>query len=421
MILAFSPAAWAVEATPIPAPTATPDPEVDIRAPASYKAKKYYLFPLELPAYILRGVTYPLHELTKVGERYHLAERAGDYFFRKKFIIFPIIQAGGGDGFGGGLGLRARDVFGSGYGVGADFTIFTDLDLRTGLSLSSPDFYVANRPFRFVFSARFREKTDQNFYGVGPDSSEANESDYGYNRVRAGFDFEYEVIPSLTLGMPVQFFTSRARADDDGDKPSVQQVFPASELTAFRERTTYAVFGFEITHDTRDSKTAPSKGGFRSFRFERYQGLNTNEFSFNEFELDVRQYIRLWTPRHVLVVRNDWVFQQDPGSGGIPFNLFTTLDVNSPLRGFSSGRFRDSSSVLFNFEYRFPIWDYIDGGIFLDTGKVFSGIKDFNFDDWRYSVGGGIRVLAGEHAVMRIQVGYGGEGAVVVFRLGEVL
>jgi len=421
ILLALTPAAWAIEATPVPIPSATADPEVDIRAPASYRAKKYYLFPLELPGYVLRGVTYPLHELIKIGERHHVTERLSDYFLKNDFIIFPIFQFGGGDGLGGGVGLRARDVFDSGYNIGADFTIFTDFDMRAGFKLSSPDYYVAQLPFRFAFGARFREKNDQNFFGIGDDSSKANESDYGYNRLRAGFELEYELFSTLTLSMPIQFLTSRARADHDGDQPSVEEVFPPSELVGFRDRTNYVVFGLQITHDTRDSKLAPSRGGYRSFRFERYQGVGTNRYSFNEMELDIRQYFRLWTPRHVLVVRNDWIFQQDPGSAGIPFNLLNSLDYHSPLRGFGSGRWRDSSSVLFNFEYRFPIWDYIDGGIFVDTGKVFSGLKDFSFDHWRYSVGGGIRIIANDYAVMRLQVGYGGEGAVILFRFGEVL
>src|SRR5262245_56429575 len=112
MVLAFAPSAWGEEAISTPQPVAaTPDPEVDIRAPTSYDAKKYYLFPLELPGYVMRGVTYPLHELTKAAERYHFIERAEDYFLRNQFIIFPIIQAGGGDGFGGGVGVRARNVY----------------------------------------------------------------------------------------------------------------------------------------------------------------------------------------------------------------------------------------------------------------------------------------------------------------------
>ena len=424
MVLAFVPSVWGEEATPAPSPqvSPTPDPEVDIRAPGSYKAKKYYLFPLEVPAYVLRGATYPLHELTKLAERHKVIERAADYFLRNDFIIFPIFQVGGGDGLGGGLGLRARDVFHSGYNIGADFTVFTDFDMRAGLKLSSPDYYVANRPFRYNFSARFREKNDQNFFGIGDDTSRADESDYGFNRVRTGMEFEYQVLPSLTLSMPAQFLTARARADDDGDKPSVEQVFPPSELVAFRDRTNYLVFGLQVAHDTRDSEDVPSRGGYRSISFSRFQGLGgTNEFSFNEIELDIRQYFRLWTPRHVLVVRNDWVFQFDPGSGGIPFNLVNTLDYQSPLRGFRSGRWKDSASVLFNFEYRFPIWDYIDGGVFVDTGKVFNGLTDFSFDHWRYSVGGGIRIIARDHVLLRFGVGYGGEGALIFFRFGEVL
>jgi len=397
------------------------DPEVDIRAPSSYTAKKFFLFPLALPGYVMRGVTYPIHELARLMERKKVVEWTSAYLTRKDWVIFPILQFGGGDGFGGGLAFRAKDMFGSGYNLTLDYTIFSDLDQRAGLRISSPTYYLADRPFHYRFQARFRDKTDARFYGLGADSLEENRSEYAYDRVRAGLEFDYEPLPGLTISSPFQILTDRATPDEDLDHPSVEQTFPLNQLVALNERVTFAIFGLQVAHDTRDAEINATRGGYRMVRFLRFQGLDSGRFNFNEIELDVRHYFKLWTPEHILALRNNWVFQQATGAGGVPFNLRAELDVNSPLRGFPTGRFRDAASVLFNFEYRYPIWDHLQGTLFVDTGKVFNGIEGFNFNDWRYSVGGGLRIFFKDFFIFRAQVGYGGEGAVFVFKVGENL
>ena len=200
-------------------------------------------------------------------------------------------------------------------------------------------------------------------------------------------------------------------------RPSSQTVFPSSELPGFGQRLTYLVFGLDVEYDTRNAKLSPNRGGYRAFRYSRFQGLNTSQFNFNQFELDIRQYFKLWSPRHVLAVRNAWEFQQ----GSVPFYLLSTLDWKNQLRGFERGRFRDKAYVIFNFEYRFPIWDVIEGTMFVDTGKVFNGIDNFNVDDWRYSVGGGINFFFRDFILMSLQAGHGGEGTQVIFRFGPAI
>jgi hypothetical protein len=80
------------------------------------------------------------------------------------------------------------------------------------------------------------------------------------------------------------------------------------------------------------------------------------------------------------------------------------------LRGFSIDRFRDRSSVVFNGEYYFPLFHGLRGMILADTGRVFSGIKNFSFKGFKYSAGGGIDLGMSRVIVMRIRAAYGGEG-----------
>jgi len=87
----------------------------------------------------------------------------------------------------------------------------------------------------------------------------------------------------------------------------------------------------------------------------------------------------------------------------------------SPLRSYNRGRFRDNSYILFNAEYRYPIWDLIDVVAFVDVGRVFDDFSDLSFKAWKYSVGGGIRMLAGKFPVFSLMVGTGREGTKVVF------
>jgi outer membrane protein assembly factor BamA len=398
---------------PTPSPAGTSDPEVLILQPTPYVAKKFYLFPLELPAYILKAATFPLISLSKFLEREGLIQ-----FTPRDWILLPLIQAGGSWGFGGGLFFQYANIADTGYLLQADFKIFTDLDLKGGFQLRSPPvIYFKDRPVAYRVRARVRNRNDARFFGIGPGTPQSAESFYTYDQTWGGFDWEILATPALGFTVPVEFLTARTGPSRSSVQPSAQTVFPETELAGFDRRLNYFVFGLNLEYDTRSSQLTPNRGGYRAFRYSRFQGLNTTEFDFNQFEVDIRQFFELWSPRHVLAARTAWQFQQ----GDVPFYLLSILDWKNMLRGFTRGRFRDKAYALFNFEYRFPIWDVMDGNIFVDTGKVFNNPDNFNFNDWRYSVGGGISFFFRDIVLIGFQAGYGGEGAQLLFNFGPAI
>ncbi len=176
-----------------------------------------------------------------------------------------------------------------------------------------------------------------------------------------------------------------------------------------------------LQYDTRDNVSLPSKGGIYSASYYRYQSLGSGSFSFNQFELDARRFISLKRPRMVLALHGGLIAQQTGGDNTIPFYRLATLDVNSPLRGFTTGRFHDKNLVVLNAEYRFPVWSSIDGVLFFDTGRVFHSFSDFTLNDFKYGGGGGLRIRAMGLMLFRFDLAYGGEGVQALVGISKSL
>ena len=75
-------------------------------------------------------------------------------------------------------------------------------------------------------------------------------------------------------------------------------------------------------------------------------------------------------------------------------------------------RFRAPSSVLFQVEYRRPVWGPFGLLAFYDLGKVALIPSDISLDHLRHDIGLGMFVRAGARELMRIYIGFGtGEGS----------
>jgi outer membrane protein assembly factor BamA len=92
----------------------------------------------------------------------------------------------------------------------------------------------------------------------------------------------------------------------------------------------------------------------------------------------------------------------------IPFSELTVLGGPDNLRGFRVGRFRDKSMILATLEYRWPVWVWLDGAVFVDYGGVYGPLfEGVNLHTLRPDIGFSFIAHAGNNVLVRIQFAYG--------------
>ena len=99
--------------------------------------------------------------------------------------------------------------------------------------------------------------------------------------------------------------------------------------------------------------------------------------------------------------------------GAPPFYLMETLGGADTIRGFPEYRFRGPRNYLFNAEYRWEVWNYVDFALFYDAGKVFTEASGMDLHDVKSGYGFGIRGHAPGGMVMRFDFAKSAEGFVL--------
>ena len=393
--------------------TASGDPIVKVTAPPVDVARRIIFFPLELPAWVLRLATLPVGMLFDLVEKNRVAERVADALSNKEKTIwaYPIIEGGLGSGFGGGAGFNAVNLFGKGVNVKLTYKNHINLSQSASAAAGKPDaFELIGRPVSLAGRVEWSRPTDQAYYGIGPSTTQSMLGSYMENETVVGAGAAWEFFPGLTINTGLAYDVATTGQNTHGSGPAVDTAFPPWAIPGFGGWIHYLVPGLKLQYDTRDNVSLPTGGGIYTASVSRYQSLGSGDYSFNQYELDARHFFRLWRPRMVFVLHGGIVAQQETGGGEIPFYRLATLDVNSPLRGFNAGRFRDRNLIVLNAEYRFPVWDALDGVLFFDTGRVFHSFSDFTVNDFKYSGGGGLRLRALGLMLLRFDLAYGGEG-----------
>ena len=100
----------------------------------------------------------------------------------------------------------------------------------------------------------------------------------------------------------------------------------------------------------------------------------------------------------------------------IPFYELNLLDLNNGLVGFDRGRWQDKGALLYNLEWRYPVWKDVEGTIFLDLGQVFGDYKDLQPKLFQYSAGGGFRFVTSRSFAFRVQLAASNDGLLALFR-----
>ncbi|MBN1294896.1 MAG: hypothetical protein JXB48_23875 [Candidatus Latescibacteria bacterium] len=172
---------------------------------------------------------------------------------------------------------------------------------------------------------------------------------------------------------------------------------------------------FSVIWDSRDNTIATLNGSLVQII---YRGLifHDDGGSGNMVRFDARKFLNPYS---------DVVFafmgMAEEFRGDVPFYMLPVLGGQDRLRGYEENRFRDRSRLLFQHDFRFPLFGPFGGCIFAATGRVGPDTGSLFSGTWHSAFGSGFRWYFNkeDNLVIRLDFARGNDNNGVYIGFGE--
>ena len=294
---------------------------------------------------------------------------------------------------------------------------------ETSASLSWRMYKMAQGRFEFVDLANnhlsvgtqlmWRDMTQVQYFGLGPESDESFRSQYrmrttnwvGYAKARPK---EW-----LTIGGDLGWLKRPELGHTAGsfkrDLPESHDAFPADPaVNVDAIQPNFLHGGLSIVADTRDHRSHPTSGGMYRAAWTTYRDQGAGRFTFDRYEAEAAHFVPLADQRIVFAFHGWTAVSTVAADRDVPVYLMPSLGGKNTLRAYSDYRFHDRNLVVVTAESRFAVFRHVDLAAFFDAGNVAHRASDLNFDKHDYGIGIRLHNLRSTLARLDIARGDGG-------------
>lgn len=324
-----------------------------------------------------------------------------------------------GSGLAIGPGYRLRNLFGR---PRAAFTISAASSLSRAW-IAEARLRMPEDPTARTFGDFYVKRTglpDEDFFGLGPNSREADRVSYNFHQTTVGGTTGVRVHRLLAVGGGLEYLNPAIGPGKDRNHPSVEERFTEEMAPALTGQPDFIRLISFVGLNDRAPRGNPRRGGIYRLTYNKYLSLDSSVFDFTRTEVDVQHYLPAFHERRVLAVHGFASFATTPPGGEVPFFLQRTIGGAGTLRGFREFRFRDRNVVLLQAEYRFEVFTAVDGALFYDAGQVAPNAEDFTWKRLETDWGFGLRFGSNAGVFIRVDLGFGREGPRPFLRFNHV-
>lgn len=285
----------------------------------------------------------------------------------------------------------------------------------------------AGRPVQYTYAFAYDRRNDYLFAGIG-NTTPVPAGTLGPSRYAADqLDFFNSL--QLRLARPLWFSVGMQvgwRRFHDGrfydGQPPITEVYcvrvgpdcvpgtvDEALVPGFNQGTQFVRPSASLFLDLRDDPVRSAVGLIVEVGADYSHGLGADRSRYFRVHGSAGVPIRLWSRAHVLLLHVSTELVAPLGSSApVPFTELATLGGPNDLRGFRWQLFHGYSSFVATAEYRWPIWMWLDGVVFVDYGGVFGKrYEGFGAAQMQPDVGGGFRVRTRARFHLRVEVAYG--------------
>ncbi|MDX1623546.1 MAG: BamA/TamA family outer membrane protein [Gemmatimonadota bacterium] len=267
------------------------------------------------------------------------------------------------------------------------------------------------------------------FWGLGPNSDEDDESSFSWERwgveAIAGMPVVGQAARGLRANVHGGWERSVVWEGDDSDQPDAVALFPQIR----QDQVEIGSAGAALGYDLRNKPGFPTSGLFAVGSATWYTGLDDGDLEWLRWTAELQGHVPLGSDWHVISLRATAAEVDPRGEDRVPFVYLPELGGTDILRGFDSWRWRDRATVAGSAELRWRIWqehtpDPENAGaaeaiLFYDAGDLDRSMDEIDFEDLKTSWGIGLRLYFLNRPVGNTGVGFGDEGPRFYFSLDD--
>jgi hypothetical protein len=292
----------------------------------------------------------------------------------------------------------------------------SDVSVRFPGTIGEDSYFKPQGPY-VELRGRYRSFPQEDFFGLGPDSLSSNRSDFAQRDVLGRVTGGYQR-GNFEAGICLGYLDASIGSGTDARMPSSTEIFSASEMPGVNDPGGFLLIEPFVEYATIDPAREDHAGGRYRLAVTDYQDRIHDRYSFRRWEADLRQYLTFVKDTRTIAVRA-WTASTIAEDGNeVPFYLQPTLGGGRTLRGYRTFRFRDSTALLLQAEYRWRINQFVQGALFYDTGAVGSGLDDLGALERNYGIG--LRAGGRTGSAFRVEAAFGGrEGTRLLVRFDD--
>jgi hypothetical protein len=248
-----------------------------------------------------------------------------------------------------------------------------------------------HHPGPLALSLQFRQEPKETFFGSGHNTLRSASSAYLQEVFSSKIIHRRRISRALTLNALLGYQTVDIGTSISQLTPTIQSRYLPDQLPGLDDRLHHLEAALLLRALFVDRPGSPLHGNRSLVRLEYKRSIDDDDFSHFQFLIRTEQFFELFYRRTLsLHLGADWRFA--PGRDRIPFYDLASLGGNELLRGYRRGRFRDLGTVLAAATYKYPVWKFLDGELFYETGRTFHQPNDFTLNGWKFSWGAGLRL-----------------------------
>jgi len=385
---------------------------------------KALLFPFYIPEFTLRGVDFLMGSFVNWVQKFHVIERTLDFLSNEDRTrwVYPIITLGGSDTKLG-VGYFHKNLWKSSYRVSFSFQSSFKANMAVKGSFSDPLLLrFQNRNLGYSFGATYSKKKDENFFGLGNQTSQSTEGNFYRESVGVSTNAFLETSMKIKASLGLGF--EHHKTTDPSEGASIALLPNSNNFFGFRRSLNFMVMSSSFTHQDTYPGGSPMEGGGRLVSLKYYRAIEGLRYSGLLSHISLRHYLQLSSRKQALAFHIAWAHLYKFKQHEFPFYLLPQLENTTPLRSLSGNRFTDTGYFITNAEYRYPVWRFhfinLQTFIFFDLGRTYDQIEKLDFNNLHWATGGGFYFNTPNKFISHIVFATGNDAAFkFTFRFGR--